>query len=86
MPRFDGAGSVARNRIRVGQGLVGQPALPVAEPDGEEPFVLKDSIKIVVQLDLGIRRQEIDEGSFDLYNRWLLQLVTLREKGLIAAN
>jgi hypothetical protein len=34
----------------------------------------------------GRRPYDFDEGSFDLYNRWLLQLVTLREKGLIAAS
>ena len=33
----------------------------------------------------GRRPYDFDEVSFDLYNRWLLQLVTLREKGLIAA-
>ena len=34
----------------------------------------------------GRRPYNFDEGSYDLYNRWLLQLVTLREKGLIAAS
>lgn len=34
----------------------------------------------------GRRPYDFDEGSFDLYNRWLLQLVTLREKGLIAVS
>ncbi len=34
----------------------------------------------------GRRPYDFDEAGFDLYNRWLLQLVTLREKGLIAAN
>jgi hypothetical protein len=34
----------------------------------------------------GRRPYDFDEGSFDLYNRWLLQLVMLREKGLIAAS
>lgn len=33
----------------------------------------------------GRRLYDFDEASFELYNRWLLQLVTLREKGLIAA-
>ncbi len=32
----------------------------------------------------GRRPYDFDEISFELYNRWLLQLVTLREKGLIA--
>ncbi len=34
----------------------------------------------------GRRPFDFDEGGFELYNRWLLQLVTLREKGLIAAS
>ena len=34
----------------------------------------------------GRRPYDFDEGSFDHYNRWLLQLVMLREKGLIAAS
>jgi hypothetical protein len=34
----------------------------------------------------GRRPYDFDEASFDLYNRWLLQLVMLREKGLIAAS
>ncbi len=34
----------------------------------------------------GRRPYDFDAKSFDLYNRWLLQLVALREKGLIAAS
>ena len=34
----------------------------------------------------GRRSYDFDETSFELYNRWLLLLVTLREKGLIAGS
>jgi hypothetical protein len=34
----------------------------------------------------GRRPYDFDETSFELYNRWLLQLVMLREKGRIAAS
>ena len=57
---------------------------PLAETSPETGLLLQERLEQPPEAS-SRRPYEFDEASFDLYNRWLLQLVRLREQGLIAS-
>src|SRR5690242_6116109 len=61
---LDGIAAIAGNSIWVGLRLVEQPVVPVTKPDGKEPFVLNDPVKIGEQFRFGFGGKKFYDWAF----------------------